>query len=179
MQLGRWMGLSVASVDRIYSGTGTVPMRTLRAAILTTVFVAGPCGFGGGTARAQDSSTLTVPSASTASIAGIWRGYYYYSAKLESVEFQFRFEDANGSCLGRSEEKNTFGTKQSDKLYADLKCTTLQLTPGEKIEIFKRYDKTAGAAHDVHYVGTVWPDLEQVTGQWEIGIYSGTFVIRR
>ena len=112
-------------------------------------------------------------------ITGSWRGWYYYADARPPVEFEFQFKDVEGVCRGNSREGNTFGSESASTLSASLQCDSLRLAPGQKIVILKRYDGTGRITHAVRYVGTVWPDLQQITGQWEIGMTRGRFVIRR
>jgi hypothetical protein len=128
---------------------------------------------------AQNLSKISVPAAPAAEITGVWKGFYYYADGRAPVEFKFQFENANGACKGRSDEGNTFGSARSNKLYASLECDSVKLAPGKTVLIRKHYDGTASVSHAVRYVGSVWPDLEQITGQWEIGVTRGSFMMRR
>jgi hypothetical protein len=135
-----------------------------------------------GSSAAEPSNSPTeafaVPSMPPV-ITGGWRGWYYYADGRPPVEFEFQFRDVEGVCRGNSREGNTFGSESASTLSATLQCDSLRLAPGQKIVILKRYDGTGRITHAVRYVGTVWPDLQQITGQWEIGMTRGRFVIRR
>jgi hypothetical protein len=110
-------------------------------------------------------------------IAGVWNGTYYYPDGRRPVPFTFRFDSSQ--CSGRSEETNTFGDRNTPKLFANLKCEISVLTPGEKITILKTYDGTGGVSHSVVYTGTVSADLTQISGYWTIKKAHGNFTIWR
>jgi len=136
--------------------------------------------FGTASTNAQESKKISLPPHSTASIAGSWRGYYYYNDGRGSVPFQFQFQEQNGHC-GSSSEKQAdaqFGT-ECPVLHAFLDCSTTQLEPNKKIAIEKKYDGCGSQTHGVHYKGTISPDLREISGEWEIVLYGGTFLIRR
>lgn len=172
------MGAPATLADQIGSKIICIPPGRFCTAILTTFLVGASIILGITAAGAQDINKVSVPSPSAVSIAGIWRGYYYYNDGKPSVRFRFQFQDENGHC-GHSDEPQTFGAGECGTLHATLDCDTSQLRPGKKIVILKKYDGCGRQMHGVRYEGIVSPDLQQITGEWEIMLYKGTFLIRR
>jgi hypothetical protein len=125
---------------------------------------------------ADDARNRTAAALPQATIAGTWKGTYSYPNGGAPVNFTFLFDQA---CSGRAEEPNTFGNKNSAKLYAEITCTDPRLTPGARVVIHKQYDGAGGVSHSVEYIGTVSLDLNEIAGQWRIGSNTGPFQLRR
>ena len=115
-----------------------------------------------------------------ATIAGVWIGTYSYRNDRASVGFTFFFPPAkDNSCIGRSEEQNTFGNRSAPKLYAILSCSETALYPGQTLTIRKTYDGTGGVSHTVMYTGKVSADLRTISGEWVLNDLRGTFTMSR
>jgi hypothetical protein len=131
-----------------------------------------------GKALVTAPTTAALPSglASQASMSGTWIGQYSHRGG-EWVPFKFSFDS---SCTGRAAEPNTFGRDaRARKLYADLTCYPLKITPGARVRITKQYDGTGQVSHMVSYEGIVSDDLKKITGKWRIGTETGPFVLER
>jgi hypothetical protein len=120
-------------------------------------------------AFAQDRITLF-------DMQGTWRGTYTYpDAQKRQVEFIMTIRVDGGSCRGRIEEPNTFGSPSTPWLYANTDCQLILGRGPPRLLFRKVYDGTGGQSHGVDYDGDIASDGRAVNGTWRIGTQSGRF----
>jgi hypothetical protein len=135
----------------------------------------------GGPANASDQPrSRSAPQAVLAGLAGTWQGVYSYPGQdRDPVAFTLALEVRGGTCRGRTEEANTFGSPSVRRLYANVECQVIDGTVSPRLMLKKTYDGTGGQTHSVDYLGDLSPDGKSVTGSWRVGAQSGRFSLTK
>ncbi len=114
-------------------------------------------------------------TSATPSVSGFWGGIYFYPENVsEPVNFDAEFMQAAEMLSGNITETNTIDPDGGVLLASVIDG---EIT-GSEIRFTKRYTN-GSEKHDVRYVGTLSQDSNEISGQWSILTFTGTFVMTR
>lgn len=109
-------------------------------------------------------------------LSGRWTGIFNYPGPFPPVAFQADLRDIGGSITGTVSEpdENPYGSGGTLEAIVDGS------RHGSALTFTKMYDDADRMPEPVFYSGTIQPDGNEVSGQWEIaGNWSGTFLMVR
>jgi hypothetical protein len=119
-----------------------------------------------------------VLSADDKSLSGAWSGTYVYDqAGQPEVKYSMVLIEQDGEIVGLLSEPRTFAQGDDLQVHAGIKGRVDQGT--RQLTIIKTYDGTAGAEHEVEYVGLVSTSGTEVKGTWSIGGTTGKFTFKK
>ena len=107
------------------------------------------------------------------SLSGFWAGTYaYLESGIPAVQFDCELRQDGSIISGEITESHRAG----QMLIATLSGQLM----GTKIQFIKSY-RAGGSSYlwDIAYSGTVSPKKDHISGQWRVGMRTGTFEMQR
>jgi len=109
-------------------------------------------------------------------LSGRWTGVYNYPGPLPPVGFEAELHHDGGAISGTMFEEDE-SLQGSAGILLSIVDGSLD---GRAVSFTKIYEDEDRMPEPVFYTGTVQPDGNEISGQWEIaGQWSGTFLMVR
>ena len=109
-------------------------------------------------------------------LSGHWTGMFNYPGPFPPVGFESELRDLGGSITGSMSEPDETPGGNAGTLQAIVEGSR----QGSGVTFTKIYSDAERMPEPVFYSGTIQPDGNEISGQWEIpGHWSGTFLMIR
>ena len=117
---------------------------------------------------------MNAPAASD--LSGRWTGIFNYPAHLPPNAFEAELREKGGALAGTIWEEDDDPHGAGGTLHAVIEGRR----DGSAVTFTKMYDDLGRMPDAVFYSGTIHPEGNEITGEWEIpGFWSGTFIMIR